>query len=243
MTPIVPEPLTEAAASALAGSELGQSPTPRFSAACHRVSSGNPFLIVEMLRALAAEQTSPSDENADRLEEIAAAGVSRSILARLTRLGDHAVEIARAVSVLEPNAEVEHVAVLAGVSVAEAADASSRLIDAHLLADRRPLTFVHPLVRSAVYTDMPEPTRAQMHAGAAKRLGAVGGSVDSIAGHLMLAPPRPTRRWWSRCGPPPVRHRVSGRRRPRSSCCAGRWRSRLPRTSGLPSSASWAWQG
>ena len=75
------------------------------------------------------------------------------------------------------------------MSVDEAAEASSRLIDAHLLVDRRPLTFVHPLVRSAVYTDMPEPTRAQMHAGAAKRLRAVGGSVDSIAGHLMLAPP------------------------------------------------------
>ena len=86
-TPIVPEPLTEAAASALAGSELGERPTSKFSAACHRVSSGNPFLIVELLRTLAAERTSPSDENADRLEEIAAAGVSRSILARLTAVG------------------------------------------------------------------------------------------------------------------------------------------------------------
>lgn len=187
--PIVPEPLTEDAASVLAGSELGQSPTAKFCAACHRVSSGNPFLIVELLRALAAEQVSPSDENADRLEEIAAAGVSRSILARLARLGDSTVEIARAVSILEPNAEIEHVAALAGMSVADAAAASSRLIDARLLADRRPLAFVHPLVRSAVYMDMPEPTRAQMHAGAAKRLSAVGGSVDPIAGHLMLAPP------------------------------------------------------
>jgi DNA-binding CsgD family transcriptional regulator len=187
--PIVPEPLTEEAASVLVGSELGEIPTAKFGAACHRASSGNPFLIVELLRALAAERVSPSDENADRLEEIAAAGVSRSILARLARLGDDAVEIARAVSILEPNAEVEHVAALAGMSPTDAAAASSRLIDARLLADRRPLAFAHPLVRSAVYTDMPEPTRAQMHAGAAKRLRAVGGSVDSIAGHLTLAPP------------------------------------------------------
>jgi DNA-binding CsgD family transcriptional regulator len=189
VTAIVPEPLTEAAASALVGSELGQSPDPKFSAACHRVSSGNPFLIVELLRALAAERIPPSDENADRLEEIAAAGVSRSILARLARLGNHAVEIARAVSVLEPNAEVEHVAALAGMSVAETAEACSRLIDAHLLADRRPLAFVHPLVRGAIYMDMPEPARAQMHAAAARRLRAVHGALDSIASHLMLAPP------------------------------------------------------
>jgi DNA-binding CsgD family transcriptional regulator len=189
VTPIVPEPLTEEAASLLADSELGQSPTPKFAAACHRVSSGNPFLIVELLRALAAERVAPSDENADRLEGLAAAGVSRSILARLGRLGDRAVEIARVVSILEPSAEVEHVAALAGIGVEEAAEASSRLIAARLLADRRPLTFVHPLVRSAVYTDMPEPTRAQLHAEAAKRLAAVGGSADSITGHLMLAPP------------------------------------------------------
>jgi DNA-binding CsgD family transcriptional regulator len=90
---------------------------------------------------------------------------------------------------MEPNAEVEHVAVLSGMSVSDAAAASSRLIEARLLADRRPLAFVHPLVRSAVYMDMPEPTRAQMHGGAAKRLGAVGGSVDSVAGHMMLAAP------------------------------------------------------
>jgi DNA-binding CsgD family transcriptional regulator len=186
---IVPEPLTSAAASQLAGSELGEKPTQKFAAACHRASAGNPFLIVELLRALAAENVAPSDESADRLEGIAAAGVSRSILARLARLGDPAVEVARAIAVLEPNAEIEHVAALAGLSAADAAAESSRLIEERLLVDRSRLAFAHPLVRSAVYMDMPEPTRSQKHAEAAKRLGAAGSPLDLVAAHLMLAPP------------------------------------------------------
>ncbi|HMJ72515.1 MAG TPA: AAA family ATPase [Solirubrobacterales bacterium] len=186
---IVPAPLTEAATSALAGKELGEAPSTSFGAACHRASAGNPFLVVELLRALAAEQISPSDENADRLEGIAAAGVGRSILIRLSRLGEAAVRAARAVAILEPNADPEHVAILAGLGAKESAAACSRLIGSRLLSDGRPLGFVHPLVRSAVYTDMPEPTRAQLHAEAARRLSAIGSSVDSVAAHLLLAPP------------------------------------------------------
>jgi DNA-binding CsgD family transcriptional regulator len=186
---IVPAPLTEAATSALAGKELGEAPSTSFGAACHRASAGNPFLVVELLRALAAEQIAPSDENADRLEGIAAAGVGRSILIRLSRLGEAAVGAARAVAILEPNADPEHVAALAGLGAKESATACSRLIGSRLLSDGRPLGFVHPLVRSAVYTDIPEPSRAQLHAEAARRLSAIGSSVDSVAAHLLLAPP------------------------------------------------------
>lgn len=186
---IAPRPLTEKSVSEMVDEELGQPPSAQFAAACCRASGGNPFLIVELLRALAAEDVAPSDENADRLVEVAAAGVARSILIRLSRLGEFAVGAARAVAILEPNAEPEHVAALAGLSAEESARACARLIEARLLEDGRPLGFVHPLVRSAVYADMPEPQRALLHGKAARRLAAAGSPVDSIAAHLLLAPP------------------------------------------------------
>lgn len=189
---IAPGPLTEVAAAELAGRELGATPSASFVTACRRATAGNPFLIVELLRALAAEEIAPSDENVDRLEPIAAAGVGRSILIRLARLGEAAADVARAVAILEPNAEPEHVGALAGLSPKDTASACSRLIAARLLSDERPLGFVHPLVRSAVYSDMPEPLRAQLHGEAAKRLSAVGSAVDAVAAHLLLAPPTAT---------------------------------------------------
>jgi predicted ATPase len=186
---LTPKPLAETAVSELAARELGAGPSQLFAAACCRASAGNPFLVVELLRALAADGIAPSDPNADRLEEIAAAGVSRSILLRLGRLGDAGVDSARAIAILEPNAELEHVAALTGMSAEEAAAACSRLIEARLLDDSRPLGFVHPLIRSAVYADIAEPRRAVLHAAAAKRLAAAGGSLDSVAAHLLLAAP------------------------------------------------------
>jgi len=186
---ISPRPLTEVAAAELAGKELGTTPSARFASASHRATAGNPFLIVELLRALAADEIAPSDENASRIEPFAAAGVGRSILSRLARLGETATDVARAVAVLEPNAEPQHVGALTELDPQDTADACSRLIATHLLSDERPLGFVHPLVRSAVYSDMPEPLRAHLHSEAAKRLSAIGDPVDVVAGHLLLAPP------------------------------------------------------
>jgi DNA-binding CsgD family transcriptional regulator len=57
------------------------------------------------------------------------------------------------------------------------------------LEDAIPLRFVHPLVRHAVHADMAEPTRALLHASAANRLREAGEAVDTVASHLLLAPP------------------------------------------------------
>jgi DNA-binding CsgD family transcriptional regulator len=186
---IVPPPLSAQAAAALAASEVGHHPTERFAAACCRATAGNPFLLVELLRALHSEGTRPTDENAERLTQVAGAGVSRSILTRVARLGEHSTEVARVVAVLEPNAEIRLIAALAGLPAETVAEACGQLVAARLLCDSRPLAYVHPLVRAAVLSDISEPQRAMSHARAARLLSDDGAAVDTVAAHLLLAEP------------------------------------------------------
>jgi DNA-binding CsgD family transcriptional regulator len=186
---VVPSPLSTEAAAALVAEELGHQVTEHFAQACCSATTGNPFLLVELLRALDSEGAEPTDENAERLTQIAAAGVSRSILARLGQLGKDAVGVAGAVAVLEPNAEVRLIAALAGMPAETVAEACGKLVASRLLSDSRPLAFVHPLVRAAVLSDISEPERAVAHARAARLLSDDGASSDTVAAHLLLAEP------------------------------------------------------
>ncbi len=186
---ITPPPLSAGAAASLVASEIGSQPTERFAEACCAATAGNPLLMVELLQAFEHEGAAPTDENAERLTQVAAAGVSDSILARLGRLGEHSVEVARAVAVLEPNAELRTIAALVGLPVASVAEECERLIRARLLFDSRPLGFVHPLVRAAVLSDISLVRQATAHAEAAHLLADDGAASDTVAAHLLLAEP------------------------------------------------------
>lgn len=186
---IVPPPLSREASATLVVGELGRQPSERFAEACSDATKGNPFLLVELLRTLGAEGTDPGDESAERLTQVAAIGVSRAILTRLGQLGSSSVEIAQAIAVLEPNAEIRLIAALAELTVEQAAEACARLVAARLLTDSRPLAFVHPLVRAAVLGDMSAPQRAIAHTRAARLLTEDGADPDTVAAQLMLAEP------------------------------------------------------
>jgi DNA-binding NarL/FixJ family response regulator len=186
---IRPRPLSSDAAATLLAAEVDSRPTDLFVETCCRVTAGNPFLLVELLSALESENLSPTDENADRLTQVAAADVSHSILGRLGRLGGHAIDVARAAAVLEPNAEIRLVAALAGLPTSVVAHASEQLVAARLLVDARPLAYVHPLVRAAVLSDLSEPQRAMLHARSARLLAESDAALDTVAAHLLLAEP------------------------------------------------------
>jgi DNA-binding NarL/FixJ family response regulator len=184
---IVPAPLSTQAAAALVAAEVGRQPSERFASACCEATAGNPFLLGELLRSLESQRVDPVDGLADDLAEIAAAGVSRSILTRLARLGDHSTAVARAVAVLEPNAEARLVEELCGLPAETVADSTERLIQVNLLSDSKPVAFAHPLVREAVLSAVSAPRRAADHARAARLLDRDGAAVDSVAAHLLLA--------------------------------------------------------
>ena len=61
--------------------------------------------------------------------------------------------LARALAVLEQS-DVLQAARLAGLGEAEPADAADLLAAAGILEPGRPLTFIHPIVRSGVYSEL-----------------------------------------------------------------------------------------
>ena len=183
-----PAPLSAQAVTDVVASAVGE-PSPEFAAACMKVSAGSPFLLQELLRAAAADGIEPNARGASAIERLVPASVSHAILLRLGRLQPAARELARAVAVLGPGAELAHAAELAELEPGAAADAFDALVAMELFADRRPLDFVHPLVRSAVYSDLPPSERSRLHSRAAMIMRGAGAAPDRLAVHLLALPP------------------------------------------------------
>jgi DNA-binding CsgD family transcriptional regulator len=183
------EPLGHASVEGLVNGELGREAEPEFVRACHEVSGGNPFLLSELLRTLADEGAEPTDASAARVREVGPVGVSRSVLLRLARLPAKVTALAQAVAVLGVGAELREAAALADLGDADADQAADALTEARILAPERPLQFMHPLVRNAIYTDLPAARRAADHKRAAKLLAAADAAPERVAGQLLLSEP------------------------------------------------------
>jgi hypothetical protein len=145
--------------------------------------------LVELLRALVAEGIAPTDVAASRVRRLAPDAISRSVLSRLGAMSSSALALARAVSVLDTDAELRHAAALVELELHEAEDTADELTAAHILAPGRPLRFAHPIMRRAVYDDLPAGRRAAYHARTARLLDSEGGDADRAAVHLLAAEP------------------------------------------------------
>ena len=184
---VQPKPLTADGTLGLVSSLLGDADG-AFAAACQDVTAGNPLLLRQLLTALAAEQVVPDAEHAASVRAIGPRAVSRTVLLRLARLPAPAAAVARAIAVLGEQAGLPAIAALAQTGEGEAAEAIEALARAEIL--RADEAFVHPLVRDAVYGELPAARRGLEHARAARLLADLGVSPERIAAQLMLAPPR-----------------------------------------------------
>ncbi|MCW2540932.1 MAG: Tetratricopeptide 4 [Frankiales bacterium] len=189
-TAIRPAPLSLAGVGGLVRLRLGEQAEPAFIAACHRTTSGNPLLVRQLLRALEADGVRPDAVHAGTVNAIGSRAVASLVLMRLARLPDAATTAARAVAVLGDGAELPAVAALAELSEAECASAIAALVRTEMLHDQYPLAFVHPLIREAVYQDVPTGQRQLHHERAARSLDAASASAEQIAAHLMQVPAR-----------------------------------------------------
>jgi DNA-binding NarL/FixJ family response regulator len=183
-----PKPLSEPSVRELVGAALGEQPGRAFVAACRRASGGNPMLLAELLRALAAEGVSPEDGQVEAIGEVGPAAVSRIVLIRLRRLPSEAVSVARTLAVLGASASAGTVAGLTGLSQPVVAGAVAELIAADIVGPEPPLGFIHPLVRDAIYRDLSPAERERDHEAAAGLLRDARASAEQVGAQLLRVP-------------------------------------------------------
>ena len=160
-----------------------------FCSACYRATGGNAFLLGELLGELAAEGVEGTADEAGDVLEFGSEGVGRAVRGRLRRLPAEATSIARAVAVLGPGSPLDEVAALAETDEGLAAGAADALVGIDVLAAKGALDFVHPVVRSAVYEQIPPLERQALHVEAARLLTARGADSERVARHLLRLPP------------------------------------------------------
>lgn len=187
---IRPRNLSAGAVTALARERLGGEATEEFGAACHRATSGNPLILRQLLRTLEAEGVRPDAANVDAVRDIGPRAVSRSVLLRLARLEAPAADVARAVAILGDSATLPTVSSLIGLPEDPVAEAAGALARAEILRSEPPMGFVHPLVRYAIYHELPAAERELLHGRAARMLAEAGAAPDQVANQLLSAPRR-----------------------------------------------------
>ena len=184
-----PAPLSDGAVGDWVRSALGSGAAEEFCHACHGATNGNPLLMSELIREVSSEQVAPTAEEAARVEALGPQGVSTVVLLRLARLPAGAAELARAVAVLGDSANLSLAGALAGLDEVTAGQAASALLRAEVLTGDDGLSFVHPIVRAAIYGDIPSVDRPDHHARAARLLADRRCAPEEIAAQLLETPP------------------------------------------------------
>ena len=186
---IRPKPLSTSGAAVVLRELFATEPHEEFVRASHEASSGNPFLLTELARALDADGRAPDVAACARIRDVRPEAIARNALVRLGHLGPAARDVARAVATLGDDAELRHVASLAGLSDDGAADAVDGLVAAGLLAEGRPVRYMHPLTRAVVYEDLGQAGRARLHKRAAAMLADEAADPERVAAHLLWTEP------------------------------------------------------
>ena len=187
---LVPGPLGEVAVTELLREVAGEPVDGGFARACRDASGGNPFLLMELVRALRTEGVPFTSGGAASVGEMTPPQVARVARARLSRLDPSAQALARAVVVLGDDPPLELACVLAGVAPTDAPAAADELVAAGLFAPGTLLRFHHPLLRSAVDASLTLAERDRLHRTVAELLRARDAPPERAAVHLLSTAPR-----------------------------------------------------
>jgi len=158
-------------------------------ATCARVTNGNPFFLRELLSELAGagREQQLGARPRQQIEALGPLTIARAVDARIRRLSPGAPALAHAVAVLGDGVALAQAAAIAGLDGAAAATAADELAGADVLSLLPEVGFVHPIVRQAVYLEIPAAERGRLHLAAAELLRA-GSGVDAderAAAHLL----------------------------------------------------------
>jgi DNA-binding CsgD family transcriptional regulator len=188
-TSIRPGPFSEQGAGQRVEALLGSADA-AFTAACHRSTGGNPFLLEQLLNEVRAEGIEPTAANAARIASLGPDTVRASVLLRLERMPSAGGPVARALAILgEHDVALRDVATMAGVTEDAAAEALAELERAGLVTGTPRLRFTHPILRAAIEDDMPAVERSRAHEQAARIVYDREGDPVAVAAHLLVCDP------------------------------------------------------
>ena len=218
-----PPPLSAEAAGALVRERLGEG-ADSFVDACHRMTSGNPLLLRQLLRALEDEGIPPDVSHVDTARAVGSRAVSALVTLRLRRLPVEVAATAQAVAVLGDAAELPTVAALA-----QRPEARGRCRARRPEPQRDPHRRGPPLLRPSVDPRSRLRRPAGGRAGAAPRAGSRHPAAPGRTGRTGGRPPAalaPTRQPGHRRGAAGRRAdggraRRSGRGGADAPACAG----------------------
>lgn len=160
-----------------------------FCAAVAAEVAGNPFHALGVCEGVRAANLEPVAANVDRLPALHSEGLREAITARIAKLGDHAVRLARAVALLSGSITVDRAGKLAGLDEGQAARALHTLTVADVLTPGHRVTFTHPIVADVVLAGLDPELRSAEHLRAARLLRAEGAAPDEVARQLLAAEP------------------------------------------------------
>ena len=153
-------------------------------------AAGNPLYVTELVTALTrgSKVTITGTGIATLTASSAPGSLSAAILDRLGFVAGPVREMLRAAALLGVDFAVTELAIILDRSVADLVRAIDEARAAGVLAESgNGLRFRHPLIRAALYDEMPAPVRAAWHRAAGRALAAAGAPADRVARQMLPA--------------------------------------------------------
>ena len=180
--------LTGAAVAELVASLVGGVPDERLLRLAGD-AAGNPLYITELVAALTrSSSVTITGAGAELTHGSAPGSLSAAIADRLGFVPGPVRGVLRAAALLGVDFAVPDLAIVMGRGVAELIPALNEACLAGVLAESGgSMAFRHPLIRAALYTEMPASVRAAWHRDAGRALAEAGAPADRVARQLLRA--------------------------------------------------------
>jgi DNA-binding CsgD family transcriptional regulator len=165
-------------------------------------AAGNPLYVTELVAALmrGSRLTITESGGAEVASDSVPGSLSAVIADRVGFVAGPVREVLKAAALLGADFAVSDLAIVLGRSIADLVPAVDEACAVGMLAESsHGLAFRHPLIRTALYDEMPASVRAAWHRAAGRALAEAGAPPDRVARQLLRAadggPAEPTDEW------------------------------------------------
>jgi DNA-binding CsgD family transcriptional regulator len=179
-----PALLSEQAIASIARRMLGSVADEGMCVGIHRATGGNPFYVLELLRALKrADHRGGACAIEDAISSRGLDGVALQLGARLRSLDPNALRLAQAIAILGEGCELRHAAAISSLEMAQAISLATELVRFDVLGEDRLLRFLHPIVQHAIIQTLSSAEHDATHRTAANVLLTERLPAERIAAH------------------------------------------------------------